>query len=255
MLKRKIDDDDEGLEMEKESERENKRCKYETLCLNYDVIGEICKYLKPKYLVVVGCVDRQCSMIVIKIIIKVPLHKAIEHDAILSKHTYLQRLDLDHNRFITDKSIMHLTNLTDLSLNYNHTITDQSLCLLTNLVNLSIGHNSIITDVSVSMLTQLTYINVSFNKGASLKKNDLSDIDARTVVESITSNSISCLTNLVILEMDCHVKTINNKILMQLTSLKSLHLHDCYRNRNRFINAASGCDSYWELDHLYINYY
>ena len=136
---------------------------------------------------------------------------ASEQDITDKSLKYLTSLtQLDTNEYVTDNSVILLTNLTCLNLQNCENITDKSIKELTYLKYLNIAQNGHIdvTDESISRLTNLVYLNIGHNYSydnitdKSIRKlNKLKYLIATRNEMNITDSSVKNLTELIYLDL------------------------------------------------------
>lgn len=170
---------------------------------------------------------------------------------IISNHVNIKNIDIKDLTNLTDLQLYHKNNITEdgikdlinLKTLYICSISDNKningLMKLTNLISLSFFNPSL-TDKNLSPLHKLKYLSL-------------------TNTNLITDNSLSRLTNLIELNLNCNKSKITDDCLLRLTNLKSLSLRDNNKITNKGICNHTNLtkldigtnDSITEISHLH----
>jgi hypothetical protein len=106
-------------------------------------------------------------------------------NACLMRLTNLKKLNIEGNGAITNKSLIHLTNLVSLSA--NSLISNKSLCHLTKLVSLRLYDNLKVTGASIKQLPNLTSLTLDY---VNITNDDIQSL-TQLIQLTIRSNVIS----------------------------------------------------------------
>jgi hypothetical protein len=196
---------------------------YEIWCtkpMSVDLTNKSSKYVTE---------DISCSLSVLskfKNLVALDLGKNSIIDESIESLVTLQVLNLDCNKFVTDKMLLNLTNLTTLSLMHNEQITNKSLKYLTNIVDLYIDQNTKIT----LLMPNITKLDISDNEliTDNLLKH-LTRINHLTLCssDSISDMSIRCLTNITYLNIYFFSDHVTDRSIQKLTNLTHLNIGYC----------------------------